>query len=45
MIRLAYNPEQPRGGVFRAIKKDVFLQNAGYDDSRYAFEDDMGEKI
>lgn len=45
MIRLAYNEHTPRGGVFRAIKKDVFLSNAGYDNSRYAFEDDMASKV
>lgn len=45
IIRLAYNEQQPRWGVFRAIKKDVFLSHEGYDNSRYAFEDDMAEKI
>lgn len=45
IIRLAYNEKEPRGGVFRAIKKDIFLSNAWYDNSRYAFEDDMAQKI
>lgn len=45
IIRLAYHEDEPRGWVFRAIKKDVFLNNSWYDNNRYAFEDDMGDKI
>ena len=28
IIRLAYNENAPRGGVFRAIRKSVFLEHA-----------------
>lgn len=43
LIRLAYDENNQRSGVFRAIRKDAFLAGKGYDNSRYAFEDDIAE--
>lgn len=43
LIRLAYDENNQRSGVFRAIRKDVFLSGKWYDNSRYAFEDDIAE--
>lgn len=45
LVRLSYNPQIPRGGVFRAIRKDAFSQAGWFDTSKGYSDDDLTKRI
>lgn len=45
LIRASYNPQQVRWWIFRAIRKDVFLQAGWFDDSKGYTDDDLSNKL
>ncbi|HMY80346.1 MAG TPA: glycosyltransferase family 2 protein [Candidatus Absconditabacterales bacterium] len=45
LIRLSYNPKDKRSGVFRAIRKEVFIESGGFDTSKGYSDDDLSKRI
>lgn len=43
IIRCKYDKNNPRSGVYRAVKKDLFLTSWWFDSSKWYFDDDLSK--